>query len=278
MDIERVRSFNRMVTERVGALQDSYLATDRPLGADRVLWEIGDGTDLRTLRTRLSLDSGYLSRLIAGLQKEGLIETAPSSDKRIKRVALTAEGVAEREELDRRSDELARSLLAPLSESQRARLTDAMATVERLLTAGLVEITEEDQRSPDAQFCLNEYYTELDARFEGGFQLDRSLPIDDALFLVARLRGEPVGCGAIKVAQSYIKRMWISPKVRGLGLGRRMLSELEQRSRTGIARLETNRALTEAIAMYRAAGYREVVTFHDETDGHHWFEKDLAAA
>ncbi|WP_037498455.1 bifunctional helix-turn-helix transcriptional regulator/GNAT family N-acetyltransferase [Solirubrobacter soli] len=276
MHVEQVRSFNRTVTERIGALQDSYLATDRPLGADRVLWEVGDGTDLKTLRTRLNLDSGYLSRLIAALQREGLVETAPGEDKRVRAVQLTEAGRAERMELDRRSDELAESLLAPLSASQRERLTDAMATVERLLTAGLVEIAREDMNSPDAQFCLGEYFKELDARFEGGFDYARSLPTDDAVFLVARLRGEPVGCGAIKVAQSYLKRMWISPKVRGLGLGRRMLSELEALSPNGVARLETNRVLTEAIALYRAAGYVEVEPFNDETYAHHWFEKRLA--
>ena len=89
MDVEQVRSFNRTVTERIGALQDSYLASDRPLGADRVLWEIGDGTDLRALRNRLNLDSGYLSRLIGSLQREGLVETAPGEDKRVRAVRLT---------------------------------------------------------------------------------------------------------------------------------------------------------------------------------------------
>src|SRR3954471_7321557 len=109
MHVERVRSFNRTVTERIGALQDSYLASDRPLGADRVLWEIGDGTDLRALRTRLNLDSGYLSRLIGSLQREGLVETAPGTDKRVRAVALTEAGRAEREVLDRLSDALADS-------------------------------------------------------------------------------------------------------------------------------------------------------------------------
>jgi DNA-binding MarR family transcriptional regulator len=275
MHVAQVRSFNRTVTERIGALQDSYLATDRPLGADRVLWEIGDGTDLKTLRARLDLDSGYLSRLIGSLQREGLVEVAPGEDKRVRAVSLTEAGRAERRELDRRSDELAESLLAPLSESRRRQLTDAMATVERLLTAGLVEIARTEQSSPDAQYCLREYYAELDARFEGGFELERSLPTDDAVFLVARLRGEPVGCGAIKVAQSYLKRMWIAPSARGLGLGRRMLTELEGLSETGISRLEPNRALTEAIALYRAAGYVEVEPFNDEPYAHHWFEKRL---
>jgi DNA-binding MarR family transcriptional regulator len=275
MHVERVRSFNRTVTERIGALQDSYMASDRPLGADRVLWEIGDGTDLRTLRTRLNLDSGYLSRLIGSLQREGLVETAPGEDKRVRAVALTEAGRAERDALDRLSDALAESLLAPLSDSQRIRLVEAMGTVERLLTAGLVQIAAENPASADAQYCLREYYAELDARFEGGFEVGRSLPSDDAVFLLARLRGEPVGCGAFKVAESSIKRMWISPAVRGLGLARRMLSELERYSETGIARLETNRTLTEAIGLYRAAGYVEVEPFNDEPYAHHWFEKRL---
>jgi DNA-binding MarR family transcriptional regulator len=275
MHVEQVRSFNRTVTERIGALQDSYLGSDRPLGADRVLWEIGDGTDLRALRSRLGLDSGYLSRLIGSLQKEGLVATAPGEDKRVRAVTLTAAGRAERATLDRWSDALAEALLAPLSAGQRERLVEAMGTVERLLTAGLVEIGVEDPASADARYCLGEYYTELDARFDGGFELDRTLPSDDAIFLVARLRGEPVGCGAFKVAESSIKRMWIAPPVRGLGLARRMLTELERYSETGIARLETNRNLTEAIGLYRAAGYVEVAPFNDEPYAHHWFEKRL---
>ena len=63
--VRDVRSFNRTVTQRVGALQDEYLASGRPLGASRVLWEVGEaGGDLRALRARLDLDSGYLSRIV----------------------------------------------------------------------------------------------------------------------------------------------------------------------------------------------------------------------
>lgn len=275
MDVAQVRSFNRIVAERIGALQDAYLDLGRPLGANRVLWEIGDGADVRALRARLGLDSGYLSRLIAGLQREGLVEVSPGADKRVRTVAPTAAGRAERAVLDARSDELAEALLAPLAVHQRARLVEAMATVERLLTAGLVEIAIEDQESPDARFCLTEYYKELDERFEGGFDVTTSLPTDDATFIVARLRGRPVGCGAIKLQESYIKRMWVSPAARGLGLGRRILTELEGLSETGLARLETNRALTEAIALYRSTGYVEVAPFNDEPYAHHWFEKRL---
>ena len=131
-------------------------------------------------------------------------------------VALTEAGRAEREVLDRRSDELARELLAPLSETQRARLIEAMGTVERLLTAGLVEIVEEDQQSPDAQFCLREYYKELDERFDGGFDVTTSLPTDDATFIVARLRGGPVGCGAIKAPRELPQAHVGRPRARAV--------------------------------------------------------------
>jgi len=101
------------------------------------------------------------------------------------------------------------------------------------------------------------------------------------LFLVATLHGEPAGCGALKFhpgAPAEIKRMWVAPEARGLGLGRRILAELETRAATHgvrVLRLETNRALGEAIGLYRAAGYREVTPFNDEPYAHHWFEKTL---
>ena len=138
--IGQVRSFNRTVTQRVGALSDRYLARDRPLGEARVLWEIGlDGCEVRLLRSRLGLDSGYLSRLLRSLEADGLVEvTASGSDRRIRVARLTAAGRAERAALDERSDDLARSLLAPLSSQQRQRLLAAMHEVVRLLTAAIV--------------------------------------------------------------------------------------------------------------------------------------------
>src|SRR5215210_4457202 len=124
-DVRRVRSFNRVVTRRIGALEDEYLAMGRPLGASRTLWEIGAGpTDLRALRARLDLDSGYLSRLVAGLEREGLVERAPdAADRRVRAVRLTGAGRAERARLDAASDQLASSLLESLSAAQRERLT-----------------------------------------------------------------------------------------------------------------------------------------------------------
>jgi DNA-binding MarR family transcriptional regulator/GNAT superfamily N-acetyltransferase len=289
-DVAQVRSFNRTVSQRIGTLRDGYLARGRPLGASRVLWEIGDGaTDLRALRVRLDLDSGYLTRLVRSLEEEALVDVAPDrADKRVRTVRLTAAGRAERKVLDRLSDELARSLLAPLSDSHRARLVEAMARVERLLTAGLVEVDVESPTSPAAQFCLQSYFAELDTRFDAGFDPSRSISADAeeltepaGLLLVARLRDQPVGCGALKLrrgAPAEIKRMWVAPTARGLGVGRRILNELEQQARdrgVDLVHLETNKTLREATTLYRSAGYVEVDAFNDEPYAHHWFEKRL---
>ncbi len=290
-NVSQVRSFNRTVTQRIGALYDGFLARDRPLGQARVLWEIGaDGSDVRLLRSRLDLDAGYLSRLLRSLESDGLIVTEPSgADGRVRVARLTAGGLAEVAELDRRSDQAASDMLEPLSERQRARLAAAMAEVERLLIASMVRVQAADPRSPDARSCLRAYFSELAGRFAGGFDPALSIPAEEAeltppagLFLVASLHGEPAGCGAIKYHGSdpaEIKRMWVSPAARGLGLGRRVLADLEARAELNgvrVLRLETNRTLAEAIALYRSAGYREIPAFNDEPYAHHWFEKVLS--
>jgi DNA-binding MarR family transcriptional regulator len=102
-EVAQVRSFNRTLTQRIGALQDQYLASGRSLGASRVLWEIGDGdADVRSLRERLGLDSGYLSRLLRSLESERLVVVAPApGDKRVRTVRLTDRGRAERGRLER---------------------------------------------------------------------------------------------------------------------------------------------------------------------------------
>ncbi|AQZ69827.1 unnamed protein product [[Actinomadura] parvosata subsp. kistnae] len=287
--IARVRRFQRTVTQRIGALEDAFMGRDRPLGQARVLWEIGrDGSEIRALRARLELDSGYLSRLLRALEADGLVVVeAGGADGRVRTARLTPAGAAERAELDRRSDEAAAALLRPLSAGQRERLVAAMSEVERLLAASMVEVAALDPRQPAARHCLTAYVAELGRRFEGGFDPARSLPAADdelrppaGLLLVATLHAEPVGCVALKLHRetAEIKRMWVDPSARGLGLGRRLLAEAESRAAgEGVRtlRLETNRALTEAVALYRSSGYTEVPAFNDEPYAHHWFEKHL---
>jgi DNA-binding MarR family transcriptional regulator/GNAT superfamily N-acetyltransferase len=289
--VEQVRRFNRTVTERAGALNDRFLGRNRSLGESRLLWEIGAaGAEVRLLRARLGLDSGYLSRLLRSLEAAGLVTVASNhADRRTRVASLTAAGHAERASLEERAEEHARALLAPLSGEQRVRLVEAMHEVERLLTCASAEIEPVDPEHRDARYCLAEYVAELNLRSERGFDASvgaTALPHEvrppAGRFFVAYLRGEPIGCGAVKHhrgAATEIKRMWIAPKVRGLGLGRRLLDHLEScalASGARIARIETSAVLTEALALYRSTGWVEVAPFNEEPFADHWFEKVLA--
>ena len=284
----QVRSFNRAVTQRIGALNDSFLGRGRSLGESRLLYEIGPGgAEVRDLRAKLGLDSGYVSRLLRALERQGLVSARPvADDGRVRRAALTAKGRREVGELDRLSEAYANSVLAPLGAGQREALVAAMATVERLMRASAVRIVAEAPESGEARWCFDRYFAELKGRFETGFDPAKSISAEDreltppaGVLVIARLDGRPIGCGALKVkggGVGEVKRMWVSPDARGLGVGRRILEELEARARGfGLAtlRLETNKSLTEAQALYRSCGYIEVPPFNDEPYADHWFEK-----
>ncbi len=288
--IATVRRFNREVAGRIGALSDHFLGRARPMGEARTLWEIGpDGIEVRTLRAILALDSGYLSRILRSLEHQHLVRVLPGSgDRRVRRVELTTRGRAERAELDRRSDALAGKMLEPLTDRQRSALLELMIEVERLLRASQVRFAVEAPGSADAQWCIAQYFAELDARFETGFDPSRSMSADiheltppAGLLVLARVHGRPIGCGALKLhpgEPAEVKRMWVATPDRGTGLGRRLLAELELQARDAGAetlRLETNATLGEAIALYQGAGFSEVPAFNDEPYAQHWFEKRL---
>lgn len=288
--ISTVRHFSRAVTRRVGVFTDRFLGRDRPLAEARLIFEIGrGGNDVRELRARLDVDSGYMSRLLRSLEKQGLIEVVPQeSDRRQRRARLTAAGLRELAELDHRGDEFARSLLSPLTESEQKRLVLAMEEVERLLRIPFTTFTVEDPSNQDAQWCTGQYFAELEERFDAGFDPRISISADPeetmpprGAFLMARLDGQPIGCGALKTLEpgvGTIKRMWVAKSARGMGIGWRILRALEdQAQELGFTRLrlETNHNLKEAQKLYRTNDYREVPAFNDEPYAHHWFEKDL---
>src|SRR4051794_24866934 len=242
--IAEVRRFSRTVTQRIGALNDHFLSRGMTLAVSRLLWEIDtEGSEVVDLRARLGVDSGQLSRMLGVLAADGLITLTPSvRDARVRLARLTEAGVAERTILDERSDEFAASILDPLDETQRVELVTAMRSVQRLLATSLIELRQVDAASPDAQRCLRAYVAELNRRApQRGFDPSTGATAEPAevrppngAFVVAYLSGETVGCGAIKHHPGNvtdIKRMWVAETTRGLGLGRRLLEQLESLAR-----------------------------------------------
>jgi DNA-binding MarR family transcriptional regulator/GNAT superfamily N-acetyltransferase len=293
VDVETVRRFNRTYTPRIGALQESFLGSGLPLAVARLLFEIGPGgATVRDLRRRLDLDSGYVSRLLRELEHRRLVMIADDpSDRRRRTCRLTASGRRAWRTLDARSDEVAAELLGPLTARQRERLVDALATADRLIRAASIVVREIDPRSPEATAAMTAYFAELDERFPAGFDHGGALGDGAAsmarptgTFLVADADGAVVGCGGVQRhddATGEIKRMWIDREWRGVGLGRRLLAELEHAARAlgyGHVVLDTNGTLAEAIAMYGSAGYRPIERYNDNPYAEHWFAKDLVAA
>lgn len=288
--ISQVRRFNRLVTQRAGALDDHFLGRGRPLGESRLLYEIGpDGADLRDLRGRLGLDAGYVSRLVQALVRRGLVLLRPgTADGRVREARLTAAGRREVAEMNRRSDQAAATLLGGLTPAHRTRLVAAMAEVHQLLRLAGLRISRVHPAGAAARWCVGQYFAELDRRFDAGFDPAASLSAEDrdlvpprGAFLVASMDGEAVACGAVKSISpgvGSLKRMWVADTVRGLGIGRRVLEALEAQARAlemTTLRLETNQSLQEAIRLYRSAGFREVAPFNADPYAQHWFEKSL---
>jgi DNA-binding MarR family transcriptional regulator/GNAT superfamily N-acetyltransferase len=299
-----VRRFNRSYTQRIGVLEDSFLGMGMPLGPARLLFEIGVAPattqgplTTQALRERLALDSGYLSRLLRRLEKDGLIDVTPDpGDRRRRQVGLTETGRDRWKELERRSDDQARMIVDPLTERQRERLAQALSEADLLVRAATVTFEPVDPASPTARDVIGRYFAEIGRRFgfdpSGETEKDALLLAPPAgVFVVALSDGEPVACGGLQTIAPLVdgplvdghsiaelKRMWVHDDWRGAGLGSRLLRHLEDQARDlghDTARLDTNAALTEAIGMYQRAGYRAIDRYNDNPWATHFFEKRL---
>jgi DNA-binding MarR family transcriptional regulator/GNAT superfamily N-acetyltransferase len=286
--VARVRRFNRAVTSEVGALDTSFLGRGRPLGAARVLNAIGHGrSDVAELRDNLGLDSGLMSRLLRSLEDEGLIETTAHVDDARRRVAtLTRSGRREFSAYEALSNAQAGSFLA--RHAQPEALLAAMDLIASALGRNRAELNEIDPREPAARYCLTEYYAELGRRFKQGFDVTLSRDPDAkdmvrprGTFIMAMSDGLPIGCVGLKGNggdSGEIKRLWVAPSARGLGLGKRLMTAAERAARElsiAVLRLDTNSALPEAGQLYRSSGWREIPRFNDDPYPDLFFEKRL---
>lgn len=290
-----LRRFNRSFTTRIGVLEERFLGLDRPLGHARVLFEIGstpDGTmAVRDLRADLDLDSGYLSRILRALEGDGLIDVvADTDDARQRIVRLTVEGRDEWLRLDERSDRLAAAVVDGLAPRHRDRLAGALDEADRLLAAAQARFEVTDPLAADARAAMARYFDELDRRFPGGFDPGDAIEAEAAAltapagrFVLVRVDGRLAGCGGVQVLRdgaAEIKRMWIDDHMRGLGLGARLLRTLEEHAVAlgcDVVRLDTNSVLTDAVAMYRHAGYRDIPRYNTNPYADSFFSRDLTA-
>ena len=273
-EIDRIRRFHRAVTRETGVMDQSFLGRGRPLGAARVLNAIGRGTnEVAAIRDYLGLDSGLMSRLLRGLEDEGLVATsADPADARRRVVVLTPKGQAEFDAYEAISNDRAGRMIATHPNAEA--LIAAMDLIASALGRHAVELVETDPRSPEALYCLTEYFAELARRFERGFDVHlskdpeaTSMIAPQGGFFVAMSDGLPIGCG---------KRLWIAPSARGLGLAKRFMTRIEEAARTlGMTtlRLDTNSQLPEAVALYRRLGWTEIDRFNDDPYPDHFFEK-----
>ena len=290
-DTDVLRRFNRTYTQRIGALDESFLGLGLPLGAARLVFEIGEaGATARELRSRLGLDSGHLARQLRRLEDDGLVHVAPDpADRRRRTVRLSTRGRALLRRLDDRSEQLAERLIAPLTDRQRRRLTDALATADLLVRAATVEIRPVHPADPTAVSAVQHYFREL--RRSGSppgstratrptTRRWRPAPAPSWWRRATESRSRAAGSRPSGPRTGEIKRMWVHPGWRGAGLGSRLLRHLEQVTvDLGYpeVKLDTNGTLVEAIAMYERAGYRRTDRYNDNPYAQAWFVKDLRA-
>lgn len=286
--VEQVRSFSHVVTQRIVDLEDRLIARGRPRHEVRIIMEMGahgGSLDVRTLRHQLGLKDSHTSRLLRSLEKQELIELLWITDvQRHRAVGLTGKGQAAFDEYEALAQEHAASLLKSLNVAERERLVAAMTEVKRLLQLASVEVSFEPASTKVAAWCRKQYFDELGRRFDKGFNRNKaSDDLQEGHFAVARINDEPVGCGTLRSLEpgvGEIKRLWVTDRARGQGVAGKLMQALELKALgEGIQtlRLDTNKALTEAHALYRKLGYREIQRYNDNPYAHHWFEKNLSA-
>ena len=287
-DTDVLRRFNRTYTQRIGALDESFLGLGLPLGAARLVFEIGEaGATVRDLRARLGLDSGHLARQLRRLEDDGLVRVAPDAgDRRRRTVRLTGRaGPARR--LDDRSEQLAERLVAPLTDRQQERLTEALATADLLVRAATVDIRSVHPGPPRpaggaASTSTSSTSGSRPASTPATGDDEEDMAPGAGAFVVATSDGEPVACGGVQeLGQGVgeIKRMWVHPELaRRRASGRGCCATSSGWPPTlghTTVRLDTNGTLVEAIAMYERAGYRHIERYNDNPYAQAWFEKEL---
>lgn len=293
-DVAALRRFNRLYTQRIGVLKPGLHDSRFSLTEARLLYELAhrDGLTAGQLCQELGLDAGYVSRMLRGFERDGLLKRRPdAADKRRSLLALTAAGRKAYAPLDQASRNEIGALLQPLGEAGRGRLMQAVQAMENLLQPQPAEppspITLRPHRPGDIGWVISRHgavYAEeygWDISFEalvaeiGANFLKKFNPAWEAAW-IAEKDGERVGSVFVvrqsaKVAK--LRLLLVEPAARGHGLGVRLVQTCEDFARSKGYRkmvLWTNGNLLEARRIYERAGYRLV-----KAEPHHSFGHDL---
>ena len=276
--VDAVRRFNRFYTRRIGVLTDDYLGSAFPLPQARVLYELGERGECTAsqLCADLDLDAGYLSRLVAGLRRQGLVAAeAPSEDRRRRHLTLTPKGRKAFATLDESSRRAMGEMLAPLAPPHREKLVQAMSAVQSVLESKPKTITLRAHRPGDIGWVISRHGKVYHDEYRWGLGFEALVGEIGAKFLrefdakrerawIAEMDGEPVGSVFVvkqSAAVAKLRLLLVEPHARGYGVGRRLVQQCIDFSREAGYRklvLWTQSNLTAARAIYAALGFRKV--------------------
>ena len=282
-EVAAVRAFNRFYTRKLGVLDQQLLKSPFSLSEARVLYELAHRDDLsaKVIGTELGLDAGYLSRILQNFDEAGLITSKPlPSDRRQYQLALTAKGRQTFAKLERSMKDDVAAMLAKLPRDGKTRLTNAMATIERLLGASDGSPSPAILREPrpgdmgwvvqsHGAFYAREYgfdssfeglVAEIAAKFLASFDASRER------CWIAEIEGVPVG--SIFLVRhtddvAKLRLLLVEPAGRGQGLGHRLVGECIAFAKACGYRkitLWTQSILVAARKIYEEAGFRLVAT------------------
>jgi DNA-binding MarR family transcriptional regulator/N-acetylglutamate synthase-like GNAT family acetyltransferase len=292
--VASIRRFNRFYTRRIGVLQEGLLGSSMSLTEGRVLYELAqrEPATASGLAAELGLDSGYLSRILGGFDKRGLIDKQPSQrDGRQIILSLTDQGREIFATIDARSHDEIAAILGELQEADQRRLVAALGTVERLLgdrreRGGPSYILRQNQPGDMGwvvhrhgalyaeEYGLDQTFEALVARIAAAFI--ENFDARRERCWIAERDGEIVGSVLLVKDDdetAKLRLLYVEPEARGLAIGRRLVSEcIGFASRAGYRKITlwTNDVLVSARRIYQAAGFHLV-----REEPHHSFGRDL---
>jgi DNA-binding MarR family transcriptional regulator/GNAT superfamily N-acetyltransferase len=291
--VTAVRAFNRFYTNMIGLLRGKYLDTPYSLTEARILFELGqrDASEVTDLRRAVDIDAGYLSRVLARFEADGLITRQRSAaDGRRQVISLTGNGRSVVAGLDVRSAAETRDMLAAVPGQDRCRLLDAMRVITGVLSESPLPrgyvlraprpgdmgwVVQRHGALYAEEYGFDETFESLVARLVADY-VDHRDPDREAAW-IAEVDGTPAGCVFCvrkDGTTAQLRMLLVEPWARGLGIGARLVEEvLRFARRAGYSdiTLWTNDVLAGARRIYQRAGF----TLDDETR-HHSFGQDLA--